>query len=137
MKIRVLKFERNDNIEDPDKRTTTYVYWEGEDVVALSKQYPRSEIMGADPLGFASIEDGWISWYFHFEKLDESGKWIECRDPRIRLHSELSELEAAIDDENRRLFPGDFIDDDSDDDSGYCPPELADDDPACFEGDDE
>ena len=63
--------------------------------------------MGADSLGFGSIEDGYISWSHHFEKLI-NGEWVECPDQRIRLSAGLSDLEAAIDEENRRRFPGDF-----------------------------
>lgn len=84
--------------------------WEGSDIIALSKQYPPSNIFGADPLGHHEIEDGWIRWDHRFESFQD-GKWTECPDPRRRISAELSQLERDIDAENRRDFPGDYEDD--------------------------
>jgi len=114
MNFRVVKTETNDFVPESSKRVTKSIVWEGSDVRALSKQYPPSEIFGADDLGPASIEDGWIRWSHHFER-EVDGKWVTCEDPRVRLESGLSDLEIAINEENRQLFPGDF-DPDSDDD---------------------
>ncbi len=114
MNFRVRKTTTNDFISDPGKRVTTTTVWEGTDVVALSEAYPPSNVVGADALGYCSIEDGWISWYHHFEQL-VNGQWVACNDPRIRIDRCPSELEVAIEEENRRLFPGDYIDHEEDD----------------------
>lgn len=91
--------------------------WQGSDVAALSTQYPPSEIMGADPLGHSEIEDGFVRTDYHFEKLVD-GSWERCSDPRVRLTPPTT-LERAIDAENRRDFPGDYITDDEEDDADY------------------
>lgn len=91
----------------------TVVVWKGESIEELSKKYPPSQIMGADDLGYHQIEDGWIRWDHRFERKVD-GDWQKIEDPRVRLNSSMSSLEAAIDEENRRLFPGDFYDEDDD-----------------------
>lgn len=110
--FRVIKILKDDFTKDETKSITEATYWEGDSVDELSEKYPPSRIFGADPLGFSSIEDGWITWRFRFEKLEE-GAWAEIDDPRVRHDLDvLTELEAAIDAENRRMFPGDFIEED-------------------------
>jgi len=99
---------------DPNVSETTV--WQGTDVDKLSRQFPPSEIWGADPLGHKEIEDGWIRWDTRFERLLEDGTWEKIDDPRRRL-TPLTDLEREIDAENRRLFPGDYLTDDDDD--GY------------------
>jgi hypothetical protein len=105
----------------------------------LSKQYPPSEIFGADPLGHSEIEGGHIRFDYKFERLVE-GEWQEIDDPRVRL-TPMTALEREIDAENRRLFPGDFEQEGDYEDYGYncedcqdrgceqCMPEFVEDDP--------
>lgn len=90
---------------------TQQVVWQGTDTKALSKQYPPSEIFGADPLGHSEIEGGHIRFNYRFEKL-VGDEWREIDDPRVRL-SPMTALEREIDAENRRLFPGDFEQEDT------------------------
>ena len=87
--------------------------WQGADTKVLSKMYPPSEIFGADELGHSEIEGGHIRFDYTFEQLVE-GKWHRIDDPRVRL-TPVTDLEREIDAENRRLFPGDFEQDDPDD----------------------
>lgn len=84
--------------------------WQGTDTKVLSKQYPPSEIFGADPLGHSEIEGGHIRFDYRFERLVD-GEWQEIDDPRVRL-TPMTALEREIDAENRRLFPGDYEQDD-------------------------
>lgn len=84
------------------------VLWEGADTDDLSRQFPPSEVFGADPLGHAEIEDGHIRIGYRFEQFMD-GLWQKIDDPR-RRHTPLSEFERAVDTENRRDFPGDFLD---------------------------
>lgn len=86
----------------------TSVVWEGESIHELSREYPPSKIFGADPLGHWELEDGYVTYDCHFEKL-ECGTWTKVKDPRIRLQKGLSKAEREIDQENRRLFPGDYL----------------------------
>lgn len=98
---------------------TTEVVWEGADIHDLSRRFPQSRVMGADALGWGSIEDGFISWSHRFElKID--GEWEEIDDPRHYVSNpEHEALEAEIDEENRRLYPGDYDCGDDYDDGDY------------------
>ena len=117
-----------------DKDPETEVFWEGPDIQELSQKYPPSEVFGADELGHHEIEGGHIRWSYAFHKF-ETGRWIVCEDPRVQLRQGLSGLEREIDAENRRMFPGDFLDEEDYEDvyelecpdcgspycDGYCP----------------
>jgi hypothetical protein len=89
--------------------------WTGNDITQLSQQYPPSDVWGADELGYAQYEDGCITQQVRFEQQLDDGSWTEIEDPRIRLDAGLSDYEREIDQENRRLFPGDYLEDDEDD----------------------
>lgn len=86
------------------------IVWQGTDTKVLSRQYPPSQILGADPLGHSEIEGGHIRFDYRFERL-VGNEWQEIDDPRARL-TPMTELEREIDAENRRLFPGDYEQDD-------------------------
>ena len=95
------------------------IVWQGSDIDELSREYPPSEIWGADPLGHSEIEDGWIRMDYSFEQQLPDGSWEEIDDPRRRL-TPMTDYEREIDAENRRLYPGDYItDDDCDRCGGY------------------
>lgn len=83
--------------------------WTGDDVDELSVEHPPSDIFGADSLGRTEIEDGYIITTYRFERQAKDGSWEEIDDPRRRL-TPMTELEEAIEAENRRYFPGDFLD---------------------------
>lgn len=100
--IRVLKTVRSGN-NQPEPNTL----WRGTDVTELSKLYPPSDIMFADPLGHSEIEGGHIRTDYTFQRL-VADEWITIPDPRVRLNRTMTATERAIDAENRRLFPGDF-----------------------------
>lgn len=88
---------------------TTEVVWEGTDLDELSSRFPRSKVMGADELGHHEIEDGYIRWDHRFQMRAQAGEWQEIEDPRHAVRdARQAALEAAIDAENRRNFPGDF-----------------------------
>lgn len=108
--LRVIKVTESDFVAPGALRpeVTEQTVWEGNDVRELSRQFPPSNIMGADELGHHEIEDGWIRFDHRFERL-QGGRWVKISDPRIRLDPALTEDEEAIDAENRRLFPGDFL----------------------------
>jgi len=93
-----------------DAMQTEQIVWQGTDTKVLSKQYPPSEIFGADPLGHSEIEGGHIRFDYRFEQLVDE-QWQEIDDPRVRLTA-MTELEREIDAENRRLYPGDYEQDD-------------------------
>jgi hypothetical protein len=101
-----------------DPRVDTTVKWQGTDTDELSRLYPPSDIFGADELFQKEIEGGFIITRFCFEKQLEDGSWQEIDDPRRRL-TPVTELERAIDAENRRDFPGDYITDDEDEYDDY------------------
>ncbi len=111
-RFRVIQILTNDfgayNNGTPSKVTET-TKWEGDDIVELSKQFPPSEIYGADPLDHSEIEDGLIRYDYRFEQFID-GQWTEIEDPRVRQRSAPTALERAIDAENRRLYPGDYED---------------------------
>lgn len=88
---------------------TETVKWLGTDINELSRLYPPSKVFGADPLGRSEIEDGLIRYSYRFERQSEDGSWVAIDDPRRRL-TPMSEFECAVDAENRRDFPGDFLD---------------------------
>ena len=102
--------------------------WQGEDIDALSRKHPPSEIFGADSLKHNEFEDGWIRNDFRFERQLEDGTWEECPDPRRRLSHGRSDLEREVEAENRRLFPGDYIDEYSDPCYDYHDDDYYDDD---------
>lgn len=108
-----------------DPVVKSIVKWEGSDLDQLSRDYPPSEIFGADELFQKEIEDGYIITRFSFEKQNEDGSWSLIDDPRRRI-TPLTNLEIEMDAENRRLFPGDY--DNSCDGCGYddCQCEGAD-----------
>lgn len=111
--------------------------WKGSDTSELSKQYPPSEIFGADPLSHSEIEDGLIRFDYDFQELQE-GEWVTISDPRIRHQAGLTELEREIDAENRRRYPGDFVDEEPDyDDHYYDQYEPEDYDESWHEGQDQ
>jgi hypothetical protein len=110
-----------------DPKVDTSIEWEGSDTDALSREYPPSNIMFADPFDQKEIEGGFIITRFTFERQLEDGSWEQIDDPRRRL-TPISAHERAIDAENRRDFPGDYI---TEDDYGYY------DEPAYDEVDDE
>lgn len=118
---RVIAILTNDfgayNHGHPSKVDET-IKWSGTDVDELSRQYPPSNVFGADPLGHSEIEDGLIRYDYRFERQSEDGSWEEIDDPRHRI-TPLTTLEREIDAENRRLFPGDYITEDDDDDYGH------------------
>jgi hypothetical protein len=93
---------------------TTDVIWEGDYVDDLEKQYPPSDIFGADPLGRLEIEDGWIRFAYTFEEY-VNGAWLEIEDPReLTANRPMRDYEREIDAQNRRDFPGDYITSDCD-----------------------
>jgi hypothetical protein len=88
--------------------------WSGSDTDDLSREHPPSEIWGADPLGHSEIDGGHIQFDFLFESSEDGENWQECEDPRRRI-TPMTDLEMEIDAENRRMFPGDYIEDEYDD----------------------
>lgn len=76
----------------------------------LNRDYPLSRVYGADKLSHKEIEDGFVRWDYTFFKSSDDLNWITCSDPRSYTDRELTEWERAIDEENRRLYPGDFSD---------------------------
>ncbi len=84
------------------------VVWQGSDISELSRTHPPSKILFADPLGRSEIEDGLIRFTHRFEEMQD-GEWELIEDPRVRL-TPMTEGEIEQDAENRRLFPGDFVD---------------------------
>lgn len=82
--------------------------WQGASIDELSRAFPPSEIFGADPLEQKEIEDGFIITRYTFERQQPNGEWEEIDDPRRRI-TPMTAFERAIDEENRRLYPGDYI----------------------------
>ena len=82
--------------------------WEGDDIYELSREFPPSNIFGADPLGYQEWGGGDLRYWYHFEQLVD-GNWEEISDPRFRPQSGMTHAEREIDSENRRLFPGDYL----------------------------
>jgi hypothetical protein len=116
-KYRVLKVTSNHFGEfnhgtDPERSESEL--WSGSDTSELSRRFPPSEVFGADPLGHSEIEDGLIRFDHEFQELRE-GEWVTIADPRVRQQQGMTVLEREQDAENRRLYPGDFIEDDDDD----------------------
>jgi hypothetical protein len=108
-----------------DPKIDTFVKWEGTDTDELSREYPPSDIMFADPLDQKELEGGFIITRFTFEQQLEDGSWEQIDDPRRRL-TPVTAYERAIDAENRRLFPGDYItDDDTDEYDDYDVPDYS------------
>lgn len=121
---RVIAILTNDfgayNHGHPSKVDET-IKWSGTDLDELSRQYPPSNIFGADPLGHSEIEDGLIRYDYRFERQRGDGSWETIDDPRRRI-TPMTALDREIDAENRRLYPGDFITgDDCDCGSSRCP----------------
>jgi hypothetical protein len=87
---------------------TREIIWQGSDIDELSRSYPPSQIFGADPLGYSEIEGGHIRFTYHFERYMPEGEgWFAVEDPRRRI-TPTTQLEREIDAENRRLYPGDY-----------------------------
>ncbi|NQV12000.1 hypothetical protein HQ524_01425 [Candidatus Uhrbacteria bacterium] len=104
---RVIKIETFNEVKGEDK-----VLWVGSDLDELNRKHPRSQIMGADSLGQSEIDGGMIRTDFRFESSKDGENWTSCPDPRrVRGRGEMTELEHAIDEENRARFAGDFVDD--------------------------
>ena len=126
--FRVIEIMKNDfgayNAGTPTDITET-VKWEGDDTTELSEKYPPSEVFGADPLGHAEIEDGMIRYDYRFEQMVD-GKWVEIDDPRVRLQNGLTTVEREQEAENRRLFPGDYFDEEDGTLCGICCRDLTD-----------
>jgi hypothetical protein len=101
-----------------DPKVDTSIVWEGSDIDELSREYPPSNIMFADPFDQKEIENGFIITRFTFERQLEDGSWEEIDDPRRRL-TPVTAYERAIDAENRRDFPGDYITEDDEDDFSF------------------
>lgn len=97
-----------------DPKVDTTVKWQGTDTDELSRLYPPNNVFGADQLFQKEIEGGFIIIRFTFEKQLEDSSWEEIDDPRRRL-TPMIDLERAIDAENRRDFPGDYITEDDED----------------------
>ncbi len=119
-RYRIVQVTKND-FAPGDTKVTSSVVWEGTDIRELSMKHPPSQVFGADDLGHHEIEDGFVRWDSHFEKLVNE-QWVRCDDPRIRgLNREFADLEDAIDEENRRMFPGDYMNeyDDGDHEDAY------------------
>lgn len=93
-----------------DGESTGSIIWQGESANELSRKYPPSEIFGADPLDLFSCSD--FSKTYHFERR-VGDEWAKIDDPRVRT-TPLTEREEAIDAENRRLYPGDYLDESDD-----------------------
>jgi hypothetical protein len=91
-----------------DPNVESHVKWQGTNIDELSRNFPPSEIFGADPLEQKEIEDGFIITRFTFERQMPNGEWEEIDDPRRRI-TRMTQLERAIDEENRRLYPGDYF----------------------------
>ena len=91
-----------------DPQIVTTVKWEGTDTDELSRAYPPSNILFADPFDQKELEDGYIITRFSFVQQLADGSWKSINDPRRRL-TPITDIERAIDEENRRLFPGDYI----------------------------
>jgi len=87
---------------------TERVKWIGNSPLELSRQFPPSEVWGADALAHREIEDGYFIYDYRFEALQPDGTWTEIDDPRERI-TPVTSLEREIDAENRRLFPGDYM----------------------------
>lgn len=104
---RVIVTTVNDFLSDDDSVSES-IFWEGIDTDQLSRDYPPSEIFGADKLDHREIEDGYIRTDFRFERQTGDGSWEACDDPRRRI-TPMTAMERAIDAENRRDFPGDYI----------------------------
>lgn len=106
-----------------ENRPSESVVWDGYDIRDLSVKFPPSDIFGADPLGYSQIEDGHIRTSYRFEQLMPCGTWETIDDPRVRLTPVMA-TERAIDAENRRDFPGDYVTEEDDydgyDDGPYC-----------------
>ncbi len=89
-------------------KVDTSVKWEGTDTDELSREYPPSDIMFADPFDQKEIEGGFIITRFTFEQQLADGSWEKIDDPRRRI-TPMTAFERVIDAENRRDYPGDYI----------------------------
>ncbi len=110
--LRVIAILTNDfgaynNGSEP--KVTESVKWIGDDANSLSREYPPSDIWGADELGHSEVEDGLIRFDYRFERQLADGSWVKIDDPRARI-TPVTEREREIDAENRRLYPGDYFD---------------------------
>lgn len=93
-------------------RTNREIIWSGSSIDDLSRAYPPSDVMGADPLERDEVDDGLVVITYEFEqRMTGRDDWSKINDPRRRL-TPVTATERAIDKENRRFFPGDYIDTD-------------------------
>lgn len=107
----------------PTTRTSEAVKWEGDNIADLSLLYPR--VLSTDPLGHSEIEDGLIRFDHRFEQLLD-GEWVQIDDPRVLSNLVHRARERAIDEENRRLFTGDYFDEEDGTLCGICCRDLTD-----------
>ena len=91
-----------------DKIHSESIVWEGSNTDELCRQFPPSDILGADPLFQLDLEDGWIRFKTRYQRFTQDGLWTYCGDPRYRI-TPVTELERAIDAENRQRWPGDYL----------------------------
>ncbi len=106
-------------------KTSEATKWEGDNIADLSLLFPPSQVFGADPLGYSEIEDGLIRFDHRFEQLLD-GEWVQIDDPRVLSNLVHRARERAIDEENRRLYPGDYTNEDDGTLCGICCRDLTD-----------
>ena len=74
----------------------------------LETTFPREQVMGGDLLGATSLEGGHVTYSFHFfQREDKETAFEACEDPRS-IPKVMGEYARSIDEQNRRMFPGDF-----------------------------
>lgn len=90
-------------------KTDEEVIWAGTSIDDLSMAYPPSDVLGADRLEDYKADDDLVVVTFTFEqRTSERDEWVQIDDPRRRL-TPVTVTERAIDRENRRFFPGDYV----------------------------
>ena len=90
-------------------RSDDEIIWTGSRLDELSSAYPPSDVMGADQLERSEVDGGLIVISYEFQqRMTDRDEWIKIDDPRRRL-TPVTPTERAIDKENRRLYPGDYI----------------------------
>ncbi|GEM_PF-2238832 len=109
MRYKVVELMHGDFVAEGGSKETKF---EGS-LEELDTRFPKSRISGVDQFSHREIEDGCIRWDYYFYKSTDGLSWEECDDPRSSNSSRpLTDLERAIDRENRAMFPGDFVKDD-------------------------
>ncbi|HXH27341.1 MAG TPA: hypothetical protein VNG90_05590 [Candidatus Acidoferrum sp.] len=104
---------------DTPTRVTEAQEWIGT-LDELNQRYPTSKVWGADELSHSEIEDGWIRFDYRFERQIGGDQWEVIDDPRDPPSDTMTDRERAIDDENRRLFPGEYVHEYEDFNCLYC-----------------